>query len=61
MEGRDGLYWLKASVTMLELQVSGLRYELRQRDGRIERLEQENAVLRERLREQAPPPPGDAG
>jgi len=61
MEGRDELYWLKASVTMLELQVSGLGYELRQRDLRIRDLEKENAVLRKRLEEQSPPPPGSPG
>jgi transposase len=61
MEGRDELYWLKASVTLLQAQVRGLGYELRQRDLRIADLEKQNAVLRQRLEEQSPPPPGDAG
>ena len=56
-DGRDELYWLKASVTLLEARVRGLEYELRQRDRRIGVLEQENALLRKRLEEQAPPPP----
>ena len=55
-DGRDELYWLKASVTLLEGRVRGLEYELRQRDRRVGELEQENALLRRRLEEQAPPP-----
>ena len=50
-------YWLKASVTLLEARVSGLEYELRQRDLRVRDLEEQNATLRKRLEEQAPPPP----
>ena len=62
MEGRDEeLYWLKASVTLLEARVRGLEYELRQRDRRIAELEEQNAVLRKRLEEQAPPPPPNCG
>jgi transposase len=56
-DGRDELYWLKASVTLLEARVHGLEYELRVRDIRIGELERENALLRRRLEEQAPPPP----
>src|SRR5215208_2049939 len=56
-DGRDELYWLKASVTMLEARVRGLEYELGQRERRIGDLEKENALLRRRLEEQAPPPP----
>ena len=58
MDGRgDELYWLKASVTMLEARVRGLEYELGQRERRIAALEQENTLLRKRLEDQAPPPP----
>jgi transposase len=56
-DGRDELYWLKASVTLLEARVRGLEYELWQRERRIGDLERENALLLKRLEEQAPPPP----
>ena len=52
----DELYFLKAMITQLGARVGGLEYELRVRDIRIEELERENATLRKRLEEQAPPP-----
>ena len=48
---------LRLTVQYLEDLVGGLEYELRARDYRIRRLEEENRTLRRRLEEQAPPPP----
>ena len=48
---------LRLTVRYLEDLVGGLEYELRARDYRIKRLEEENRTLRTRLEEQAPPPP----
>jgi transposase len=48
---------LRLTVRYLQRLVEGLEYEIRFRDCRIERLEQENERLRKRLEEQAPPPP----
>jgi hypothetical protein len=48
---------LRLTVQYLEDLVAGLQYEIRFRDCRIARLEQENQRLRKRLEEQAPPPP----
>ena len=48
---------LRLTVRYLEDLVGGLEYELRARDYRVKRLEEENRTLRERLEEQAPPPP----
>ena len=48
---------LRLTVQHLEDLVGGLEYEIRFRDCRIERLEEENERLRKRLEEQAPPPP----
>src|SRR5829696_4261310 len=52
---------LRLTVQYLEDLVGGLEYELRARDYRIKRLEEENRTLRRRLEEQAPPPPPPAG
>lgn len=48
---------LRLTVQYLEDLVGGLEYEIRARDYRIKRLEEENRTLRKRLEEQAPPPP----
>src|SRR5215213_4736615 len=48
---------LRLTVQYLEDLVAGLQYEVRARDYRIGRLEEENRTLRKRLEEQAPPPP----
>jgi transposase len=47
---------LRLTVRYLEDLVGGLEYEIRVRDCRIKRLEEENERLRKRLEEQAPPP-----
>jgi transposase len=52
--------FLKGTIDYLESMVSGLQYELRVRDIRIDELRKENATLLKRLEEQAPPPPGPA-
>ena len=44
------------TVDYVESIVEGLQYELHVRDIRIKELEDENALLRKRLEEQAPPP-----
>lgn len=49
--------FLKGTIDYLESMVSGLRYELRVRDIRIDELQKENATLLKRLEEQAPRPP----
>ena len=47
---------MQGTIDYVESMVEGLNYELRVRDFRIRELEQENARLRKRLEEQAPPP-----
>ncbi len=48
----------QGTIARLEATVSGLHYQLRMRDIRIDDLEKQNQTLRQRLEEQAPPPPG---
>lgn len=48
---------LKGTIEYLEAIVSGLNYELRVRDIRIQELRKENDTLLKRLEEQGPPPP----
>jgi hypothetical protein len=47
---------MQGTIDYVESVVEGLNYELRVRDIRIGELQKENALLRKRLEEQAPPP-----
>jgi len=48
---RDEVYWLRGTITMLEAQVSGLRYELHVRDLRLKEKDQRIAQLEARVLE----------
>src|SRR5215212_1081853 len=49
--GRDEVYWLKAGITRLEAQDSGLQYELRVREIRLKEKDKHIAELEQRVRE----------
>jgi transposase len=49
--------WLRNTVEFLQREVTSLSHQVQERDRRIDRLERENRLLRQRLEEQQPPPP----
>lgn len=51
MDGRDETYFLKATITILEAQVGGLKYELRVRDIRLAERDRHIAQLEQRVAE----------
>ena len=51
MDGRDEVYWLKATITTLEARVEGLEYELHVREIRLKEQEQRIAELEQQVEE----------
>src|SRR3989337_1024727 len=61
MDGRDEVYWLKATITTLQARVGGLEYELRVRDIRLAEQDRQIAELERRVEELKRPAVGPAG